>query len=468
MLGDGQGAAPCFTAVHVGAGNHSVSKESGYRQAMREACRAAAGVGTPPLAAAHPAGRSAAVCSALRFLEDHPFTNAGNGSNLTIDGCVECDASVMLGDGRWGAVGAAPGITNPSMAAALLAEESHLPLSLGRVRPTLLVGPGAWRFGLSRGLTGAGDEAGCRTLHVTPAAQASWRRYRQMILRDSEAKVQQQAGEGGEAAAGDDPLLPGAETHDTVGAIHVAADGSVSAGVSSGGIAMKLSGRVGEAAAFGAGCWAQDCGAGRAEYGPGDGGGTPGVAVSVSGVGERVVAALTARSCAEALASRPDDPADDVVRQVLAATLLRQPGPWDAGVIAARVTKCCCDRALSAAGNNYEHSTEAELDVGLGLSRDRVSVEFAACFTSHSLGAAYYAPSRMSSRQGPVAQVLRQQGAGGINDAKLGRRALGAPSSQSLGCSRLSSAAAATAAFGTLGYSVSWVVPTAAQHTHGR
>lgn len=40
------------------------------------------------------------------------MTNAGRGSNLTEDGNVECDASIMDGDtGAFGAVGAVPGLT---------------------------------------------------------------------------------------------------------------------------------------------------------------------------------------------------------------------------------------------------------------------------------------------------------------------------------------------------------------------
>ena len=47
-----------------------------------------------------------AVEMAVRVLEDREITNAGYGSNLTIDGTVECDASIVDEYGRSGAVGA--------------------------------------------------------------------------------------------------------------------------------------------------------------------------------------------------------------------------------------------------------------------------------------------------------------------------------------------------------------------------
>ncbi|KAL3159344.1 hypothetical protein ABBQ32_011295 [Trebouxia sp. C0010 RCD-2024] len=62
-------------------------------------------------------------------------TNAGLGSNLTLEGSVEADASIMLGDKTFAAIGAAPGLGSAIEAARLLARESQQPLPLGRVRP---------------------------------------------------------------------------------------------------------------------------------------------------------------------------------------------------------------------------------------------------------------------------------------------------------------------------------------------
>lgn len=42
-------------------------------------------------------------------MQDAPMCNAGAGSNLTLGGHAECDASVMAGDGAFGALGAVSG-----------------------------------------------------------------------------------------------------------------------------------------------------------------------------------------------------------------------------------------------------------------------------------------------------------------------------------------------------------------------
>ena len=47
-----------------------------------------------------------AVEAAIKVLEDKEITNAGFGSNLSIDGIVECDATIVDYLGRSGACGA--------------------------------------------------------------------------------------------------------------------------------------------------------------------------------------------------------------------------------------------------------------------------------------------------------------------------------------------------------------------------
>ena len=57
--------------------------------------------------------------------QEAEVTNAGLGSNLTLEGSVEADASIMLGDKTFAAIGAAPGL-HRALLACLYRSVSHL------------------------------------------------------------------------------------------------------------------------------------------------------------------------------------------------------------------------------------------------------------------------------------------------------------------------------------------------------
>jgi len=86
------------------------------------------------------------------------------------------------------------------------------------------------------------------------------------------------------------------------------------AGVSSGGIALKHAGRIGEAAVYGAGCYAA--------------GGFPGVAVSTTGVGEEVMQHLLAFRAAQTLVNS-DEP-EEALQTLLEEEFLHQSHPLNA------------------------------------------------------------------------------------------------------------------------------------------
>ncbi|KAG2188798.1 hypothetical protein INT44_003937 [Umbelopsis vinacea] len=216
-----------------------------------------------------------AVGAAIAVLEDAPCTNAGYGSNLTLQGTVECDASIMTETGSFGAVGAVSGIKNPILAAKKLLEVSNQGLlPLGRVPPVFMVGPGAFEWAKDHGVEVvqkskliSGTLSKCPSFLYTVKSISStdsrlyfpdtsvqtyvghMHRYYEMNKLDCDHKPHNLPSS----------TIPadGALGHDTVGAICVDQNGKIASGVSSGGISLKFPGRVGEAAVFGSGCWTQ-------------------------------------------------------------------------------------------------------------------------------------------------------------------------------------------------------------------
>ncbi|KAJ4427775.1 hypothetical protein ANN_25428, partial [Periplaneta americana] len=207
-----------------------------------------------------------AVTEATAILEDSSLTNAGFGSNLTWDGHVECDASVMDGNTlHFGAVGAVPGVKNPvKLAQHICKKQSCNTLALGRIPPCLLVGDGAHQWAQQAGL----DIVHSNKL-ISEKSSKLYRHYKRKVER---YQVHM-----------DKIVTP----LDTVGAVCVDAYGNVAAACSSGGVALKHPGRVGQAATYGCGCWAVNASATA-----------PAIATCTSGCGEHLIRTMLARETA--------------------------------------------------------------------------------------------------------------------------------------------------------------------------
>jgi beta-aspartyl-peptidase (threonine type) len=212
--------------VHGGAG----------RIADDQLDRARAGVGAAAAAAAIVlrAGGDAqrAVIAAVRTLEDDPTFNAGRGACMTRAGTFELDAGIMRSsDLRIGAVAAVPDLADPILLAEAVMERSD---------HNLIAGDGAVVFARKHGVGSFGREK-----LWTEKAQARWQ-----LAKNGESSGQGQA--------------------DTVGAVAIDVNGMLCAGCSTGGVLMKLPGRVGDSPLPGAGFYAApalgaSCATGRGE-----------------------------------------------------------------------------------------------------------------------------------------------------------------------------------------------------------
>jgi beta-aspartyl-peptidase (threonine type) len=227
-------------AIHGGAG--LIRRDS---LTPEEVERAETGLDVALDAGAHVlrSGGSAldAVTEAIVALEEWPHFNAGRGAVLAEHGGVELDAALMDGERRLGAVTGARTTRNPiRLAREVLDDGLHV----------MLAGPGTDAWARARGLEQV-DPA----WFVTPARRAQL------------ARVQQ---------TGDVVL-----DHDvtgTVGAVARDARGRLAAGNSTGGMANKRAGRVGDSPIAGAGTYAWN----------------PTCAVAATGHGEPFIRAVAA------------------------------------------------------------------------------------------------------------------------------------------------------------------------------
>ncbi|MGD8861015.1 MAG: isoaspartyl peptidase/L-asparaginase [Myxococcales bacterium] len=213
--------------VHGGAGSRPPEE---LTQACA-GCERAAGAAAAILAA----GGTAldAVQRAVEVMEDDPRFNAGTGGALCSDGSLELDASIVDGrDLRAGAVCALPPHRNPvAIARAVLEAGRHV----------LYAGAGAAAFARQHGF-----EATSPQQMITESAREELQR----ALRQDRARLWS----GG-----------------TVGAVARDLKGHVAAATSTGGVAGKAPGRVGDSPIVGAGTAADDGLGACSATGEGDG-----------------------------------------------------------------------------------------------------------------------------------------------------------------------------------------------------
>lgn len=241
--------------IHGGAGDWPAQEWSAALTGVRNAAQAGIGI------LAEGGSALDAVVAAVVIMEDDPTFNAGTGACLNIDGEVELDASVMVGDGlRAGGVAALQRVRNPVLVARKVMEETD---------HVLLAGQGAQDFARTMGFADYDPvTAQARTRHEERRAKLlsgqlhTLPRLRRRLLFDREPR-------GG-----------------TVGALALDDRGLLAAATSTGGVTLKLRGRVGDSPIPGAGNYASDC-----------------AAASATGHGERVLRALATKALCDHIAS---------------------------------------------------------------------------------------------------------------------------------------------------------------------
>ncbi len=197
-----------------------------------------------------------AVEEAVKALEDNPIFNAGTGSVLTIDGKVEMDAAIMRSNLEAGAVAGIWGVKNPiSVARKVMEKTDHV----------VLGGEGALKFARLMGFEEYDP--------TTEERLKQWQELRKKLLETGETRHWKKLS----ALIKEYPEV----LRSTVGA--VAFDGEeIVAGTSTGGVFLKMFGRIGDTPIIGAGTYANEF-----------------AGVSATGIGEVMIKLVLARTAAD-------------------------------------------------------------------------------------------------------------------------------------------------------------------------
>ncbi len=214
--------------VHGGAGNWPKNKQALGLAGVRQATT----IGFEMLQKGNPALR--VVEAAVVEMENNPVFNAGTGATLNLAGEVEADAGIMDGGSLRGAgVAIVHRVKNPVKLARIVLEKTDHALVAGKGAEDL-----ADLFRLKRADLRRRDKV------------TQWKQARLKIRRRGLAGFRRSA-----------HLVLDNYRHflgDTVGALAIDSNGNLAAADSTGGVFLKLPGRVGDSPLLGAGLYADN------------------------------------------------------------------------------------------------------------------------------------------------------------------------------------------------------------------
>ena len=175
-----------------------------------------------------------AVEAAIVVMENNPVFNAGRGSTLNLVGEIETDAAIMDGKTlKGGGVALLRDIRNPIKAARIVMDKTD---------HVLLAGEAARKLALANGLAKSNLRLSKR-VHAWKEGLRKLKKNGVLYLSGTSPEVLQRF------------LL---KSSDTVGALALDNDGNLAAACSTGGVSLKLPGRIGDSAILGAGLYADN------------------------------------------------------------------------------------------------------------------------------------------------------------------------------------------------------------------